>query len=144
MKFRTTIELGGKTATGFVVPDAVVEKLGGGKRPAVVVRIGKHSYRTTVMPYAGANRVPLSAENREAAGVKAGDKVEIDIMLDESPRTVEVPKDFAAAMKAAPGTRARFDALSFTNRKEYVRGIEEAKQPQTRERRIAKAIANLS
>ena len=47
-------------------------------------------------------------------------------------------------MKAAPGTRARFDELSFTNRKEYVRSIEAAKQPQTRERRIAKAIANLS
>lgn len=144
MKFRTTIELGGKTATGFVVPDAVVEKLGGGKRPAVLVRIRKHSYRTTVMPYAGANRVPLSAENREAAGLKAGDEVEIDITLDKSPRTVEVPKDFAAAMRAVPGTRARFDALSFTNRKEYVRGIEEAKQPETRERRIAKAITNLS
>lgn len=144
MKFRTTIELGGKTATGFVVPDVVVEKLGAGKRPSVVVRIRNHSYRTTVMPYSGANRVPLSAENREAAGVEAGDEVDVDITLDASPRTVKVPKDFASAMRAAPGTRKRFDALSFTSRKEYVRAIEEAKQPQTRERRIAKAIVNLS
>ncbi|HEY0125561.1 MAG TPA: DUF1905 domain-containing protein, partial [Blastococcus sp.] len=48
MRFRTTVELGGKTATGLEVPAEVVDALGAGKKPAVTVTIGGHSYRSTV------------------------------------------------------------------------------------------------
>ena len=37
MQFKTTLELGGKTATGVEVPAGVVEALGAGKKPAVSV-----------------------------------------------------------------------------------------------------------
>jgi hypothetical protein len=47
MKFRATVELHGKTATGIEVPDDVVAALGAGNRPAVTVTVGGHSYRTT-------------------------------------------------------------------------------------------------
>lgn len=99
MKFRSIIELGGKTATGFEVPPDVVEKLRSGKRPAVVVTIGKHTYRTTVAPMGGRFMIPLSAENRTAAGLAAGDKVNVDIKLDTEPRVVKVPPDFPKALK---------------------------------------------
>src|SRR3712207_6020220 len=71
MEYRTTVVLGGKTATGLQVPDDVVEALGGGKRPPVVVTVAGHTYRTTVAPMGGAFWVPLSAEHREAAGLQA-------------------------------------------------------------------------
>ena len=98
MEFRATVILGGKTATGIQVPDELVEKLGSGRRPPVVVRIGDYTYRTTVAPMAGAFWVPLAAEHREAAGVAAEQEVDVDIELDTAPREVALPDDLAAAM----------------------------------------------
>jgi hypothetical protein len=142
MKFRTTIELGGKTATGFAVPDEVVEHLGSGKRPTVKVTLGGFTYRTTVARMGGRYMVPLSAENRTGAGVAAGDDVEVTIELDTAPREMDVPDDFAAALTAA-GIRPTFDRMSYTHRKEWVRSIEDAKAPATRQRRIEKAVTEI-
>lgn len=80
------VELGGKTATGLAVPDDVVSKLGQGKRPAVTVTVGGHSYRSTVATMGGRFVVPLNAANRAAAGIAAGDEVDVDITLDSAPR----------------------------------------------------------
>ncbi|MEA2844373.1 MAG: hypothetical protein QOJ69_2044, partial [Actinomycetota bacterium] len=98
MRFRTTLELGGKTATGIRVPDEVVEGLGSGKRPPVRVTINGHTYRSTVAVMGGAFMVGVSAEERSKAGVAAGDEVDVDIELDTEPREVVVPPDFAAAL----------------------------------------------
>lgn len=143
MRFRTTIELGGKTATGFAVPDEVVAKLGSGKRPAVSVTIGPHTYRSTVAVMGGRYMIPLSAENRGAAGVKAGDEVDVVLELDTAPREVVVPDDFAAALDAEPAARQAFDALNYSNRRRYVLQIDGAKAAETRARRIAKIVAEL-
>lgn len=143
MKFRTTIELGGKTATGFRVPDEVVAGLGAGKRPAVHVTINGHTYRSAVAPYTGVFMLPLSAENREGAGVAAGDEVEVELELDTEPREVTVPPDFAEALHADVAAREFFNGLSYSNRRRIVLGIEDAKTAETRQRRIAKAIASL-
>lgn len=143
MRFRATIELGGKTATGFPVPAEVVTALGGGRRPAVHVTIGQLTYRSTIASMGGRFMIPLSADRRAAGGLAAGDDVEVDVELDESPRVVEVPPDLAAALGADPAVRARFDALSFTNRNEHVRALESAKAEATRQRRLAKIVADL-
>jgi hypothetical protein len=140
MRFRALIELNGKTATGFRVPEDVVQSLGSHKRPPVRVTIGGYTYRSTVAPYSGTYLLPLSAENRPGAGVKAGDEVDVELELDTAPREVTVPADFAAVLDKEPGLRDAFDALSFTHRKEHVRAIEDAKSPATRQRRIDKAI----
>lgn len=134
------IELGGKTATGFEVPPSVVEALGSGKRPKVTVTIGPHTYRSTIAPYGGRYFLPLNAANRTAAGVAAGDEVDVSVALDTAPRVVEVPADFAAAMAASPGLRERFDQLSFTHQREHVEAIESAKTQATRDRRIARSL----
>src|SRR3954452_7781996 len=93
--FTAEVELGGKTATGIEVPEAVVEQLGSGQRPKVAVTIGGHTYRTTVGRMGGRSLIPLSAEHRAAAGVAAGDTVEVHLALDDAPREVEVPADLA-------------------------------------------------
>ncbi len=143
MRFRTTIELGGKTATGFRVPPDVVEALGSGKRPPVRVTLGGHTYRSTVAAYGGDFMLPLSAENREAAGLAAGDEVEVELELDTAPREVVVPSDFAAALDRDPDARRSFDALSYSNRRRFVLSIDDAKTPETRQRRIDKAVVTL-
>lgn len=71
MRFSTTVERGGKTATGRHVPDEVAA-LATGKRPLVAITVGGHAYRTTLASMGGPFLVPLSAENRAAAGVSAG------------------------------------------------------------------------
>ncbi len=90
MKFRSKVLLGGKTATGIEVPPEVVEGLASGKRPAVNVKIGDHTYRTTVAVMGGAFMIPLSAENRAGAGVKAGAEVEVELLRppDQIDRTI--------------------------------------------------------
>lgn len=142
--FRTTLLLEGKTATGIKVPAELVASLGSHKRPPVRVTIGNYTYRSTVAAYGDVFMLPVSAENREAAGIKAGDEIEVTIELDTEPRTVEVPDDLAAALAEKPGAREAFDALSYTMRKEYVRQVETAKAQATRERRIAGIVAKLA
>ena len=141
MRFRTTVELSGKTATGLPVPDDVVAAMDRGARFPVVVTINGFSYRSTVTPYRGQTMLPLSSENRTGAGVEAGQEIDVDIEFDDAPRTVEVPDDLAAALSDT--ARAAFDALSVSRRKAIVGPIEDAKTPETRERRIAKAVADL-
>lgn len=141
MRFRTTIAgAAGKNATGLPIPAEVLEALGGGKRPAVRLTLGAYTYRTTLGSMGGQVLAPLSAEHRTAAGVAAGDEVDVDIELDAAPRTVDAPDDLAAALAGEAAAQATFDALAPSHRKEYVRWIEEAKKPETRAARVVKAV----
>ena len=133
-----------KNATGIPVLAEVIAALGAGKRPPVVVHIGGHSYRSTVAAYGDVYMLPLSQAHRTAAGVEAGQSVEITLELDTQPRTVDVPDDLAAALVERPGLRAAFDALSYTARKDHVRQVTTAKAAETRQRRIAKIVAGLA
>ena len=133
-----------KSATGLPVPAEAMAALGKGKKPPVKVTLNGYTYPTTVAVMGGVFMLSLSAENREAAGVKAGDKVEVTLELDTEPRTVDVPDDLAAALSKKPGARAAFNALSYSMRKEYVRQVESAKAQETRNRRITGIVAKLS
>ncbi|WP_394619694.1 YdeI/OmpD-associated family protein [Lentzea sp. JNUCC 0626] len=142
--FSTPVELNGKTATGLRVPAAVVEALGQGKKPRVLVTIGAHTYRSTVAVYDGDFMLPLSAANREAAGVAAGDTVEVTLELDLAERTVELPADLAEALDRHPEAKAAFTALSYSNQRQRAEAVAAAKQAETRARRIEKIITELS
>ena len=141
MRFRTTVELHGKSATGLPVPDAVVEALGAGRRPAVSVTLNGHTYRSTVASRGGSFVLPLSAENRTAAGVSAGDEVDVELALDTEPREVAVPADLAAALADDPQAARAFEALAYSHR--HVLAVEGAKAAETRQRRIAAAVQTL-
>ncbi len=143
MRFHTTILQGDKTATGIHVPDAIVEALRSGRRPAVKITIKGFTYRSTVAVVSGRFMVGVSAENRAGAGVAGGDEVDVDIELDTSPREVTVPADFAAALDVEPNARRTFDGLSYSNRSWHVMSIEGAKTDETRQRRIAKSVGAL-
>jgi hypothetical protein len=143
MKFRTTIQSAGKTATGIEIPPEVVESLGAGKKPAILVTLRGHTYRSTVASRGGRYLVGVSAENREAAGVAGGDEVDVDIELDTAPREVAVPPDLAEALAADDTATSFYETLSYSQQQWYVLPIEGAKQPETRKRRVDKALAML-
>jgi hypothetical protein len=140
MRFRATIQLAGKTATGIQVPAEVVESLGAGKKPPVRVTLRGHTYRTTVAPRGERYLVGVSAENRASAGVAAGDELDVDIELDTEPREITVPADLADALAGDANAATFFDSLSYSQKRWYVEPIEQAKKADTRERRLAKAL----
>ncbi len=138
---RTTLPQNGP-ATAIELTDAQVEELGGGKRAAVVVRIGDREARLRLGVMGGKNLIGMSKAARAELGVEIGETVEASIALDAEQREITVPDDLAAALDA-DGLRAAFDALAPSRRKEIVRSVTEAKQAATRERRIAAAVSSL-
>jgi len=86
----------------------------------------------------------VSAERRTLTGIGAGDVVDVTVEVESGTREVAVPDDFAAAVAAKPPARAFFDGLAPGQRKAFVTPITEAKTPETRQRRIAKAVAALA
>ena len=143
MRFRTTVLQAGKTATGIEVPSQVVEELGAGKRPPVRITINGYTYRSTLATVDGRSMVGVSAEVRERAGVAGGDTVDVDLELDTAPREVAVPADLAKALKADRKAGAKFESLSYSAKQRLVLPIENAKKPETRQRNIARAMAEL-
>jgi hypothetical protein len=143
MRFRTTVLQTGKTTTGVEVPPDIVSSFGRGKRPAVTVTINGYTYRNTVAVMGGVYMIGISAEHRAGSGVKGGDEVDVDLELDDSPREVDVPADFAAALDAVPEARQTFDALSYSNKSWHTLQIAGAKSDETRQRRIARSVQAL-
>lgn len=129
--------------TGIEVPPEVIEALGAGKRPPVVVIVNGYEYRNTVAVMGGRFMISFSSDKRAETGIAGGDPIVVDLELDTAPRTVEVPDDLAAALEAA-GARAAFDALSPSARKAHVTAVEGAKAAETRQRRIDGITAKLA
>ncbi|MFI5541903.1 YdeI/OmpD-associated family protein [Nocardia sp. NPDC051900] len=142
MKFRTHVEPP-EPMRGLEVPPEVVAALGEGARPPVRITINGHSWKSRVALMRGRYLLGLSNANRQAAGVEIGEEIEVEVELDTQPRVVVEPPDFAEALDADPVARAAYDDLAYSRKREHVHAIESAKKPETRQRRIEKAIATL-
>jgi hypothetical protein len=143
MRFRTKILAAGKTAAGIEVPPKVVEGLGSTRVPPVRVTINGYTYRSTVAVLGGKFMIGVSNENRKAAGVAAGDTVDVDLELDTQPRVLELPADFAKALDREPKARKVFEGLSYSKKQLLVLPVANGKTPETRQRNIDKALAAL-
>ena len=115
--------------TGIEVPEDVVEALGAGKRPPVVVNVNGFEYRSTVAPMGGRYLIPFSAARRAESGIEGGDAIDVELTLDTAPRTVDVPADLRAALDASPTTAAAWEKLSNSNRKAQVESVQAPKPP---------------
>jgi hypothetical protein len=143
MRFRTKMLTAGKTALGFEIPPEVIEGLGAGKRPPVLVTINGYTYRNTVAVYGGVYMIGVSAENRAQAKVKGGDEADVDLELDTAPREVGVPPELQAALDADPAAKATFEKLSYSNKSWHALQVTTTNNPETRARRIEKNVAAL-
>lgn len=143
MRFETELLLTGERNTGIEVPAELIEALGAGKRPPVVVTVNGFEYRSTIAPMGGKFLIPFSSDKRAATGLGGGDAIVVDLELDTAPRTVEPPDDFAAALDAA-GARDAWERLAPSHKKAHVTAIEQAKAAETRQRRIDKAVAQIA
>jgi hypothetical protein len=121
-----------------------VPALGGMKQKRAFGWINGHEFMTATFPYKGQGLwvgVPKAA--RVAAGAAVGDTVTLELILDETPRTVAVPPELAKAFAAEPELAARFEKLSFSRKRELADPISEAKKQETRDARTEKAVARL-
>ena len=142
MNFRAHVEPP-EPMRGLEIPQEIVEALGAGGRPPVTITINGHSWKSRVAIMRGRHLLGLSNANRQAAGVVTGDEVRVEVELDNEPRVVIEPPDFARALDADLVARAAYDRLADSHKREHVRAIESAKKPETRTRRIEKAITTL-
>jgi hypothetical protein len=125
---------------GIEVPPEVIDELGGGSRPAVSVDVNGYVYRNTVAVMGGKHLISVSAAIRKESGLKANDPITVTLTVDSTPRTLDVPADFAAALAAKPSTRSFFDKLSNSVQRYHVDNITAARTDETRQRRIDKAV----
>jgi hypothetical protein len=137
--FSTTLSGMGNN-TGIEVPPSVIEQLGAGNRPAVSVDVNGYVYRSTVAVMGGKHLIGVSAAIRKETGLGAGDPITVTLTVATTPRAVEVPADFAAALDSKPSTRAFFEKLSNSLQRYHVDNINGAKTDETRQRRIEKAV----
>ncbi len=142
MKFSTTMSQMGNN-TGIEVPADVVAALDAGKRPPVVVNVNGYEYRSTIAPMGGKYLLPFSAGRRQESGIRGGDAIDVELTVDTTPRTVEVPDDLQSALDASPTATAAWEKLSYTHKKEHARSVLDAKKAETRTRRIAAVTAKL-
>jgi len=138
--FETTLSQSGNN-TGIPVPEHVIEQLGRGKRPPVLVSVNGYDYRSTVAVMGGRYLIGLSAAVRAATGLKGGDPISVTLRAADTLREVDVPADFAAAMDEQQPARQFFDGLSNSLQRYHVDNINAAKAPETRQRRIDRAVA---
>jgi hypothetical protein len=141
--FRTKIEAARGGGAVGLIPADVTKALGGLKQLRVVGTLNGVAYKSSTMPYRGGFYLGLHKATREAAGVAIGDEVDIEIALDESPRVLELAPELEQALAADPDLRARFDALSFSRRRELADPIRAAVKPETRAARLERALARL-
>ncbi|MEP6755668.1 MAG: YdeI/OmpD-associated family protein [Chthonomonadales bacterium] len=141
-EFRTNLSGTATGPTGIKVPSEIIEQLGSGKKPPVVVSVNGYEYRSTVAVMGGAFMIPFSSEHRSKSGIGAGDSITVTLSLDEKPRTVEIPDDLALALNTA-GKSVAFEKLAPSRKKEYVRQVTEAKAAETRLRRIEKIATEI-
>jgi hypothetical protein len=141
MRFRGELRSTGGNTAGFQVGDEVVAALGGGGRPKVVVTVNGFEWRSSIARMGGEYWLGVSADRRAAAGVAAGEVLEVEVVLDTAVREVEVPADLAAALETEPAAKAFWDGMSFSNRSWHVLQITGAKAAETRARRVARTLA---
>jgi hypothetical protein len=133
-----------KLEKGFVeIPFDVSEHFGQA-RPPICVTINGYTYRSTVSVYGGKYYIPVRLSNQKAAGIKPDDMVSVTVAADTEVRETDPPPELLAEFKKNAAAKARWEKLSYTNKKEHAIAILEAKQHKTRERRLEKIIKDLS
>jgi hypothetical protein len=107
----------------------------------VVAIVNAQRARATLVPAgAGRYRLQLNTALRKAAHADTGDVVSVALRLGRAPRTQPVPSDLLAGLKHHPKARKAFEALAPGTRRQFIQWYDSAKAPETRRRRLDRAI----
>lgn len=143
IQFSATIKQNGNMNAAFVEFPFSTEELFGKKGQVKVKALfdGSVEYRGSLSKMkSDCHILGLTQEIRKKLGKTFGDEVSVSLVEDKEERTVEIADDIASVFNETPKAKELFDRMSYTHRKEYIRWIEEAKKPETRENRKVKMI----
>src|SRR5258707_10160708 len=115
--FKTTIVRDGSMC--FIPVTFDPKSVFGKVRAPVKVTLNGYTYRSTIAAMGGPPCVPLRKSNREAAGLEGNETVSVELALDTEAREIKPPADFVKALKATPPAWDRYQALSFSHRREH-------------------------
>jgi len=127
----------GTSVAALKPPFDVVEVFQRKGRVPVKGTVNGFPYRSSLMNMGDGHMMAVNAQLRAGANCKGGDTVEVVMELDEDERKVEVPAYLKKIINSDAKAKEFWPKLSFTHQKEYVREIDGAKRPETREKRIA-------
>jgi hypothetical protein len=126
------------------VPEGACGELGEGEYPAVRGIAGGLPLRATLVPGGKGNyRLFLHSRIWKRLRVDAGDVVELYLEGDPEPREVAPPKELLAALATHRGALAAFQSATDGLRREFVNWVQDAKRPETRDRRLRVGISHL-
>jgi Bacteriocin-protection, YdeI or OmpD-Associated/Domain of unknown function (DUF1905) len=114
-----------------------------GKRVPLKVTLNGYHYQSTSAVMDEMYLIPLSKEHRLKAGVIGGQEVEVTLELESKNRDIEIPKVLTDQLIEAK-VIDKFQSLSYSSRKEYIRQITEAKKEETLLKRIQKILDDLT
>ncbi|AZB36408.1 YdeI/OmpD-associated family protein [Chryseobacterium bernardetii] len=141
--FTATIKQNGEMNAAFVEFPFSTEELFN-KKGLVKIKAtfdGKVEYRGSLAKMkSGCHILGLTQDIRKQLGKTFGDEVSVSLIEDKEERIVEVADDISLVFNKNPDAKILFDKMSYTHKKEYIRWIEDAKKPETRENRKAKMI----
>lgn len=142
-KIRFKVKLDGAESgegAALSAPFDVEETFGTRARVPVRGTINGFPFRSSLMPMGGCHRMVVNKQMREGAGVKAGDIVSVVLERDEALRTVAPPPLLKKELAKDKAARGNWEKLSFTHQKEMARSINDVKQEETRQRRLARVM----
>lgn len=127
MRFTSSLWADENGNAGIVVPSQVVNDLGGGKHPKVVVTLNGFTYRSSVAKMGDQFLIPASKARRAEGNLEVDVPYDIDIELDTAPREVELPHELASHFETDAAARAKWDSMSYSNQLRIVTPINNAK-----------------
>ena len=143
-RFTAVLQNAGGGGAVVLMPDDVSEAMGGRKQFRVTGTVNGVPMKSSTFPYKGEGLwLGVHKAMREKAGLEFGDTLQFEISRDDAPRVLELAPELEAALTAEPALRDRFEALSFTRRRELADPIADAKKPETRAARLDKALSAL-
>jgi Bacteriocin-protection, YdeI or OmpD-Associated/Domain of unknown function (DUF1905) len=142
-RFRAVLESAGRGGHAIPIPGDVVEELALRQHSRVSGIIAGASYRSSTARYGGRMILGVHKATVAAAGIEVGQAVDVEIEPDGSSREVRIPPELEAALRGDARARAAWDRLPPSRKREHADAVAEAKKPETKERRVARAIASM-
>jgi hypothetical protein len=131
--------------TYLPIPFDVNQFFGSKARLSVAGTINGFPFRNSLMPEGdGTHSMMVGKELQAGANARAGDLVSVSLEPDTKERTISIPQELEAALTEHRLAASVFNSMTYSQKKEYVDWILNAKQAATKASRVAKALDMLA
>lgn len=128
-----------------IVPPEITQALGAASRIPVLARYASETTRSTLTPAGGKKRrLTLQMAVLRPAGLDAGDTIEVSLEATTASHKRALPPDLARALQFRPAAAAELDRAAPSTWRIIVERLEQARAPETRQRRLEHIVERLA